>query len=593
MNIKSTPIASQTIRDLSKGQIANSGIKTDDNIVTNEQGQINQADLEGAMQADDKILLQKETGGDEFVEIDLSKPENRQIVNQLLADLESGQDVSLDASITTLFEPEITDPNPEINLKDGQNTEADLEQMGVNIKDGISETEGQAIITKLQAEGATEPEIQAVQQQVQDKLADNQKLKLGMNAETGEYNFKASSSEQEKISNGKLKVTKGQRVHVTRPKTITLFGGRSKKLRCGLNPPRPVKIKIPGISFRERSVNWRPPLHKTQTDQVSGVTGPSKQEKVENVSFQLKKTAIPEPYEFDFPNLYDNNRTAIEKEDKPVFKEKTAQDNDIFAKIADGNPDLDIVIKADGSRNVDRKDWKTAYTSDELQGQRSIKGSYSHQDNQFQIHGTASASPGSGTYRDIDVPPFARDSVVPGEDKVHNDTLSLFRSVNAYIEFVNNADPETQAAVKDKKVSFEIHPQVAENLPPELLAKFEAGMSWTEMNSLPSLAEPVQDEPVQTQTETESNQSTSSGNTSVSGTNRSGPAANARNKPAPLVDGYHKTYNANGDIESTGTFKDGQLIDGRKYIYDSDQLLDRIEVFKDGEYFGPGQIASF
>lgn len=480
--IPQTPIEVKKVKDQQKADIANSGVKTDDAIVTNEQGQLNQADLQGAIETSDTIYLQTEAGGDEFVEMDLTDPANRSEVEQMLADLENGQDVSLDTQTTTLIQNEVEDPNPEINLKDGENTLKDLKEMGIDVKDGISQEEGQQIIDNLQAEGASKKDIKKVQAQIQEKLNKNEKLKLDMNPETGAYSFDFATSEEEKVKSGHWS-TKTVKVSKGKSRSSSKRARRHYRKNAGKCPGKGRKKIFNNKSAKYMKVpKWNPPSFKTNTTHVEGVTGDLTTKEVENNSFQLKKAPIPEPYEFDFPNLYQNNKTAIEDKDK--FKQETVKDNAIFEQIVENNEDLNIVIKAEGSRNVDRPDWKSEYTSEELQDQRAIKGSYAHDDNTFVVTGTASAAPGSGTYRPKDVPAFARNIVKPRESAVHNDTLSLFRSINAYVEFVDNASPETRDAVKDKKVQFELNPQVREHLQaeyPELLEKLDAGLSWQDM----------------------------------------------------------------------------------------------------------------
>lgn len=59
-----------------------------------------------------------------------------------------------------------------------------------------------------------------------------------------------------------------------------------------------------------------------------------------------------------------------------------------------------------------------------------------------------------------------------------------------------------------------------------------------------------------------------------------------------IVDGYHKTYDENGNILMDGEFKSGRLNNGRHYIYDEFGLLDHIEVYKEGVFAGNGIIGA-
>lgn len=59
-----------------------------------------------------------------------------------------------------------------------------------------------------------------------------------------------------------------------------------------------------------------------------------------------------------------------------------------------------------------------------------------------------------------------------------------------------------------------------------------------------------------------------------------------------IVDGYHKTYDGDGNILMDGEFKGGRLDNGRHYIYDEFGLLDHIEVYKAGEFAGNGIIGA-
>lgn len=59
-----------------------------------------------------------------------------------------------------------------------------------------------------------------------------------------------------------------------------------------------------------------------------------------------------------------------------------------------------------------------------------------------------------------------------------------------------------------------------------------------------------------------------------------------------IVDGYHKTYDKDGNILMDGEFLGGRLNNGRHYIYDEFGLLDHIEVYKAGSYAGNGIIGA-
>lgn len=61
-------------------------------------------------------------------------------------------------------------------------------------------------------------------------------------------------------------------------------------------------------------------------------------------------------------------------------------------------------------------------------------------------------------------------------------------------------------------------------------------------------------------------------------------------KGSQIVDGYHKTYDNDGNILMDGDFAGGRLSDGRHYIYDEFGLLDHIEVYKEGVFAGNGVI---
>lgn len=233
-------------------------------------------------------------------------------------------------------------------------------------------------------------------------------------------------------------------------------------------------------------------------DIVNNSVGEKEKQKtsyVNNTSeiFEVKPKKEPK-YEltFKFPNFFQMNLTAIEQNPKAVegagkekliskndFKEATKKENETFDNLVKDKPDVQIVIKADGSRLFDEdKD----YTPAELQEQRSISANYNNDENTFTISGTADVRAGMGTYREIDVPPFAREYIIPGETPINNDTLSLFRAINAYIEFVNNADPETQKAVKNKTVTFELNEEMRKSLPPELVEKLDEGLTFNEMH---------------------------------------------------------------------------------------------------------------
>ena len=69
-------------------------------------------------------------------------------------------------------------------------------------------------------------------------------------------------------------------------------------------------------------------------------------------------------------------------------------------------------------------------------------------------------------------------------------------------------------------------------------------------------------------------------------------AAQGGKSGTQIVDGYHKTYDENGNILMDGEFKSGRLSNGRHYIYDEYGLLDHIEVFKDGVFAGNGIIGA-
>jgi len=478
--------ADKIIHSPEKARIANSGVKTNDAIVSNQNGQLNQADLEGALQhTQDKVFLQVEAKGEAFVPIDLSKPENRQLLEQSLQLLQQGQSVELSTLFTQTVPATPEDARPDIQLKSGENVLDNLRQLGVDISDGISEAEGQTIIEKLQTEGASHKEVKALQNEIQAHLHKRQNLTLNMNTQTGVYGFRFSDErDQVKTAPGKLDVKKGHKVTLARSKTIRI--GSGKKDPCKpFSTPFSIKIKTPEISYRQRNISWQGPRYDKPS--ISGQVGPQSAEQTQNLSFQLQGKPIPEPYEFNFPNLYDNNRTAIRDPDKPgnaaQFKAETTEQNAIFNQIVTGNPELEIQIRADGSRNF----TESNYTRADHESQRAIKASYSNESNVFEIHGTASVPRGSGTYRPADVPPFARDLIVPGETAVNNDTLSLFRAINAYSEFVNNADEATKRAVIDKTVSFELHPDLAASLPPELLERLQNGLTLLEINTLPPI----------------------------------------------------------------------------------------------------------
>jgi len=69
-------------------------------------------------------------------------------------------------------------------------------------------------------------------------------------------------------------------------------------------------------------------------------------------------------------------------------------------------------------------------------------------------------------------------------------------------------------------------------------------------------------------------------------------AAQGGKSASQIVDGYHKTYDKDGNILMDGEFISGRLNDGRYYIYDEFGLLDHIEVFKEGVFAGNGVIGS-
>lgn len=239
-------------------------------------------------------------------------------------------------------------------------------------------------------------------------------------------------------------------------------------------------INVPTVDIVKNSVSEK---EKQKTSYVNNTSE----------IFEVKPKEEPK-YElsFKFPNFFQMNLTAIEANPKAVegagkekliskddFKKATKKENETFDNLVKDKPDVQIVIKADGSRLFDEnKD----YTPAELQEQRSISANYNNDENTFTISGTADVRTGMGTYREIDVPPFAREYIVPKETSINNDTLSLFRAINAYIEFVNNADPETQKSVKSKTVKFELNEEMRKTLPPELVEKLDEGLSFNEMH---------------------------------------------------------------------------------------------------------------
>jgi hypothetical protein len=233
MQIGNPRFSAQRIQDPDKAKLANQPIQTRDTIVANKNGSLNAADLQGAVEqatGRESIFIQSQANGENFVKIDLTNPENAAAMNNLLAELKSGAVVNLDQALMAHFSDGTS------TLKDAKSDRRDLKDMGIKIRDGLDQTETAKIFDKLMAEGATEGEIQAFVDQVNQKIdRHEQKLSFQIDPESGCLNYKLEDNSQNvERERGRLKV-EGRLA-------IDIRGGKIHKVRDG-------EFKLPTIGF--------------------------------------------------------------------------------------------------------------------------------------------------------------------------------------------------------------------------------------------------------------------------------------------------------------------------------------------------------
>lgn len=212
-------------------------VRTDDNVVKNDGGVLNKADVQGALDSGaTEMFIQTGDGATDFLRVDLSTEEGRAYMQDILNNMEDCGVECMDL---------LRAPDEEQTLSDGRRTGRDLRrEFDVNLRDGLDPAEADRIFTQLMNEGATQDEINAVVDKINSKI-DNEDQQLtatlredggidyeltddttettrGRLQRTGEFDIDISLPRFEQTREGHFDVGLGMEVGMGEEHTITI-----------------------------------------------------------------------------------------------------------------------------------------------------------------------------------------------------------------------------------------------------------------------------------------------------------------------------------------------------------------------------------